>query len=387
MKSLRLLGACLIAILFTAATLAQAPATTPPPAPTAQAGSKGSLVKIDGRLFVGLFSSGDNGAYPNRAFDVSDAKLRFTFVPSKDITVVTRLGYSKSATTFDYFYLDLNNWGGIAPGQLLRLGKQKVEFGEETLTDNPAENILITNSVASIGGNDVGAAFRGSITAIKAPTNYVLSVMNGTGDLGVAPQGLAVAAKLGASPIKNLYLSASVYDSGDMIKSDSTVVAPALKVANLQTVPTGATSWDRSLWEVNARWNYGPTGVKPNIPSGANQAPFQLGAALGQFKDDFSGEGITDHKGQYWYVEGLYNATEKIYLASRLSEVTLDDDATAKLADSPVAVNRYRRLSFGAGYHLSPLTDVKFEITKNSTDGGTSEPDLDQIAIGVATKF
>jgi len=67
--------------------------------------------------------------------------------------------------------------------------------------------------------------------------------------------------------------------------------------------------------------------------------------------------------------------------------VTLDDDATAKLADSPVAVNRYRRLSFGAGYHLSPLTDVKFEITKNSTDGGTSEPDLDQIAIGVATKF
>ena len=387
MKPLRCLGACLAAALLTAVAHAQAPATTPPPAPTVQAATKGSFVKIDGRLFVGLFTSGDEGAYPNRALDIPDAKLRFTFTPSKDITIVNRFSNSKAKQSdFDYFYLDLNNWGGVAPGHLLRLGKQKVDVGEETWTDNPVENILITNSAASISGYDVGVSFRGPIP-VKVPATYALSVLNGTGEVGASTRGLATAGKVGVAPIKHLSLSASLYQSGDLIETDGTVGAPALKVANLKSAPASAESWDRTVWEVDARWNYGPTGVKANIPSKADPAPFQVGVALGQFTDDFSGEGVADREGRYWYVEGLYNATDKLYFATRLSEVTLDDDATAKLADSPVAVNKYRRLSLGAGYHLTSLTDIKLEFTKNSTDGGASDPDLDQIAIGIATKF
>jgi len=38
-----------------------------------------------------------NGKYPNRALDASDAKLRFTFMPSKDITVVNRMSNSSAA--------------------------------------------------------------------------------------------------------------------------------------------------------------------------------------------------------------------------------------------------------------------------------------------------
>jgi hypothetical protein len=387
MKPLRLLGSCLIAALFAAVAHAQTPAPTPPPAPTVQAATKGALIKIDGRLFVGIFSSGENGAYPNRALDMPDAKLRFTFTPSKDIIFVSRFSNNKAAQNgFDYFYLDLKDWGGVAPGHLLRLGKQKIDIGEETWTDNPVENILITNSAAGVGGYDVGAGFRGDIP-VGIPATYSLAVLNATGEVGASARGLATAAKLAASPIKNLYLSAGLYQSGDLIKADGTVGAPALKVANLKSAPAGSTGWERTLWEVDARWSYGPTGVKPTIPSKADQAPFQLAAALGQFKDNFSGEGIADREGRYWYVEGLYNATEKIYLATRLSEVTLDDDAIAKLADSPVAVNKYRRLSLGAGYHLTALTDIKLEVTKNTTSGGASEPDIDQIAIGIATKF
>ncbi|MHB0939358.1 MAG: hypothetical protein ACYDCO_25830 [Armatimonadota bacterium] len=387
MKALRFLGSCLVAAVFAIAVHAQAPATPPPPAPTVQAASKGSLVKIDGRLFVGLFTSGDEGAYPNRALDIPDAKLRFTFTPSKDITIVNRFSNSKATQSdFDYFYLDLNNWGGVAPGHLLRLGKQKVDVGEETWTDNPVENILITNSAASVSGYDVGVSFRGPIP-VKVHATYAISVLNGTGEVGASTRGLATAGKVGVSPVKNLYLSASLYQSGDLIKADGTVGAPALKVANLKSAPAGAESWERTVWEVDARWNYGPTGVKSTIPSSPDPAPFQVAAAIGRFEDAFAGEGLTDREGQYWYVEGLYNATKKIYLATRFSEVTLDDDATARLADSPVAVNKYRRLSLGAGYHLTPLTDIKLEVTKNTTGGGASEPDLDQIAIGVATKF
>jgi len=379
MTPIRLIAACLVAVLCAAVGWAQAP--------TVQAAAKDSLIKIDGRLFVGLFSTGDDGAYPNRALDIPDAKLRFTFIPSKDITVVTRFSNNKAVQSdFDYFYLDLNNWGGIAPGHTLRLGKQKIDVGEETWGDNPVESILITNSAAHVSGYDVGAGFLGPIP-VGVPATYTLAVLNGTGQAGTATHGLATAEKLTISPIKNLYLSASLFQSGDLIKADGSVGTPALVVANLKSAPTGVMSWDRTLWEVDARWNYGAKGIKNTIPSSPDPTPFQVAAAYGQFKDAFTGEDVTDRKGNYWYVEGLYNATDKIYLATRLSEVTLDNDAVAKLDNSPVDVNEYRRLALGAGYHLTPLTDLKVEVTKNTTSGGTREPDLDQIAVGVATKF
>jgi len=379
MSPIRLFIACLAIALCVAVAQAETPVTV-------QAATKGALIKIDGRLFVGLFSTGEDGAYPNRALDIPDAKLRFTFMPSENVIIVTRFSNNKAAQNgFDYFYLDLKDWGGAAPGHLLRLGKQKIDIGEETWTDNPVENILITNSAAAIGGYDVGAGFRGPIPG--TPVTYSLAVLNATGEVGASPRGLAVAGKLAASPIKNLYLSAGMYQSGDLVKADGTVGAPALKVANLKTAPAGATSWERALWEVDARWNYGATGVKSTIPSSDSPVPFQLAAAIGQFKDDFTGIGVTDREGQYWYVEGLYNAAKKVYLAARLSEVTMDNGAIAKLDNSQVEVNEYRRVSIGAGYHLTPLTDIKLEVTKNTTDGGASEPNLDQIAIGVATKF
>jgi len=36
---------------------------------------------------------------------------------------------------------------------------------------------------------------------------------------------------------------------------------------------------------------------------------------------------------------------------------------------------------------MNPLSDIKAEVTTNDTSGGASQPKLNQVAIGMATKF
>ena len=378
----------LIAALCIAVSPYRSAAADPPPVQppvTVQTALKGSVLKIDGRLFAGIFETQDDGTLPNRTLDIPDAKLRFTFIPSKDITIVNRFSTSRAETSgFDYFYLDLNNWGGVLPGHTVRVGKMKLDVGQETWSDNPVESILITNSAGLVSGYDEGIHFLGPIAFSKRPATYSLMVTNASKGFTASSEGLATVVKLGISPIDSLFVSGSWYQTGDLLKSDGTPADVDLKVSNLTSPPTGATNWQRHVWEVDARWNYGPTGVRPTIVS-TPDTRYQLAAAIGRFTDD--ADGVADRKGDYWYIEGLVNATDKIYLASRLSEISLDDDATAKLADSPVAVNRYRRFAIGAGYRLTPSTHVKAEFTDNSPTGGLTTPRLNQIAVGIATKF
>ena len=392
-KQLCLLVVCLLAGTLAAVAQAQVAAPTVTDA-------FNSPIKIDGRMFVGLFDSGNNGNYPNRTVDIPDAKLRFTYTPSKDITVVTRLDLAKlnkaSAGSLDYYYLDLNNWGGLFPGHVMRLGKMKEDIGEETWTDNPIESILITNSAAHVSGYDAGVDFRGPLP-VGRPAMYSLSLLdntggtgssnnpaattNGNGGLGTATQALGVGGKIGVAPMDNLWVSASMYDSGDSVLPNGTVTTP-LAVAGLASAGTGMT---RRLWEVDARYNYGKFGNTPAIPSSANPAPFQVAVSYGQVNDTFTGAAA--RSGSFGFIEGLYNVTSKVYVASRYSQVQLSGSETAKMVDSPIAVNKYTRLGLGAGYHLSPLSDLKVEYTINGTDGGATSPHLNQAAIGIATKF
>jgi outer membrane murein-binding lipoprotein Lpp len=349
-----------------------------------QVGTKGSKVKVDGRLFAGVFDTGSDGAFPNRSLDIPDAKLRFTFSPSKDITIVNRFSTNRAATSgFDYFYLDLNNLAGAA-GHTLRLGKMKIDVGDETWSDNPVESVLITNSVSHVSGYDEGVNFRGPLGRGKRPATYSLAVLNGNKDFVASDGGLAWAVKVAGAPTDHLYLSASYLATGDLVKKDGTLDKPDFKVGELVDAPGGATSWKRSLWEVDARWNYGPTGSKPTIVSEPTPR-FQAAAAYGQFTD--AAAPVADRQGKYWFLEGLYNLIPRLFLASRYSTVELDDGATAKLGDSPVAVNAYHRFALGVGYRLTSLTQIKAEWTRNRTSGGGTQPHLDQLAVGVATKF
>jgi hypothetical protein len=341
-----------------------------------------SKIKIDGRYFAGAFRTGEQGAFPNTTLDIPDAKLRFTYSPSKDVTIVNRFSNNRAGSNgFDYFYADLSNYLGAAPGHTLRIGKFKMDVGQETWIDNPVENILITNSVSHISGYDEGLNFRGPL---GTRARYSLALMNGSKGVVAADSGAAWSAKVGVPVTPQTFLSASYLRTSDLVTPAGKVDQPDFDIAEVFDAPAGATAWRRSLWELDARYGYGKEGIASTV--GAPPVTrWQGGATYGQFTDD--AVGAPDRQGTYWFVEGLYNVTPKTYLASRFSTISLEDDATAKLGGSPVAVNSYDRLSLGIGYRLTDMTHLKAEYSRNQTSGGASAPNLDQFALGVATKF
>ena len=349
-------------------------------APAVTTAFKTAKAKIDGRIFTGVFETGDDGPFADWSTDINDAKLRFTFNPSKNVTIVNRLSTTGArAGDFDYFYLDLAGTSGAL--NTLRIGQRKVDVGQETWVDNPVENMLVTTSGAHVSGYATGIALLGKLQDSKMSPVYELGFVNGPrGDFTRPTNSLPFNVKVGASLPNNLFASASYFDSGDLGAGDK----PGLSVAEILDAPSGATEWRRKLWELDVRYNYGPTGIRALLPTG-DLPPIMLGATYGAFGDDATG--VPDRDGKFWFVEGLVKLSTRAYAAARYSSVDLDDGVLDKLVKSPAAVNSFTRTSIGLGYALSDLTELKTEYTINDTSGGSSQPSLNQWAVGLASKF
>lgn len=348
--------------------------------PTVTTAFKGAKAKIDGRMFVGTLGSQSNGSDPNWSTDIPDAKIRFTFNPTSNITIVNRLSTSGAqAAGFDYFYLDYAGLPGS--GTTARLGQRKIDVGQETWTDNPIEGILISNSISHVSGYGIGTALRGKLGGAKLAPSYEVGFVNGPKGVTVRPStGLPVNFKVGKPLSTRFFASANYFQTGELHGIDQS----AISIAEITTAPAGATQWDRKLYEFDLRYNYGLAGNNSVIPSaGLPRAMF--GATWGAFNDNVVGTANRD--GDYWFVEGLYNLTSRFYAAGRYSVVNLGAGQLAKLGKSPVAVNAYRRTSLGLGYRLTDLTDLKAEYTINDATGGASEPAINQWSVGAATKF
>ncbi|MHB9038101.1 MAG: S-layer homology domain-containing protein [Armatimonadota bacterium] len=349
-------------------------------APTVTTATKGSTIKIDGRIFVGLFGTEKQGPFPNWSTDIPDAKLRFTFNPAKNITIVNRFNTSGAKTAdFDYFYLDY--CGLPNPTSSLRLGQRKIDVGQETWVDNPIENMLITNSVSHVSGYGIGLATLGRFGSSANAPVYEIGFVNGPKGVTTRPStGLPVNVKVGAPILGNLFASASYFTTGRLGANDKS----AISVAEISDAPAGALDWQRNLWELDLRYNYGPIGIRPLDPIG-KLPPLMLGATYGRFDDDATG--AADRTGSYWFGECLYRLSPKFWASARYSVTELGNGMLAKLAKSPVAVNSYKRTSIGLGYAITSLVEWKAEYTINDTSGGASQPGLNQWATGIAAKF
>lgn len=354
----------------------------------------GSKLTMDGRFFGGYYvsdenkdysskyGSGSNINYKNGSFEVPDGKIRFTWAPMERISVVTRLsfgGADNSNLKFDYLY---GQYNGIIPADRasrLRLGKMKVDFGEETHTDNAVDNnvSLISNSASIAGGYDEGVELYGHFVPGKC--GYTLGLTNGSKDTGSdSNTGKAVAAKLFVQPIPQLYFSGSYY-TADMVDGGST----DFKIANITSEPTGsgAGGWNRSAWEVDVKSKFFKSDGKTEIA--------RLAGAYGQFADN--ADGAADREGSYYFLEGMYNFTPKFFTGARYSVVKLDDNYATTMNGISNA-NEYTRTSLGLGYRLNKLVTLKAEYSWNNTeriDAGTGNKSLSDnlLVIGASAAF
>jgi hypothetical protein len=360
-----------------------------------------SKLTLKGRFFGGYYvsdeeknaalagkygSTGSNKNFKDGSFEVPDGKIQFTWNPMERVSIVNRLSLSNAAVTIDYFY---GQYNGIIPGDpksRVRLGKMKVDFGEETFTDNPVENNagLISNSAAIVGGYDEGVELYGNF--VPGVFGYTLSATNGASGTGTdLNTNKALAAKLFVQPTLNtpaaqIYFSGSYY-TGDMAQTG----ASDFKIAGMTAAPagTGTDGWNRSAWEVDAKSKFFRPDGKTEIA--------RLAASYGQFSDDLNKSSNPDREGSYYFLEAMYNFTPKIFAGARYSFAGLDN----KYADTMNGIsnsNEYTRTSFGAGYRLNNLVTLKAEYSWNNTkriDAGTNNKALSDnlFAIGLAAAF
>ena len=231
-----------------------------------------------------------------------------------------------------------------------------------------------------MSGYATGLAALGRFRGTDSPL-YEVGFVNGPKGVTTRPStGLPINVKLGTPLPKNLFASASYFSTGALGAADRS----AISVAEISDAPAGASTWSRNLWELDLRYNYGPSGIRSLIPIGT-LPPVMLGATYGRFSDDATG--APGRNGAYWFAESMVRLAPKLYAAARYSVTELDGGTLAKLGKSPVAVNSYARTSIGLDYALSDLVQWKIEYTINSTSGGSPNPSLNQWATGVAAKF
>ncbi len=322
-----------------------------------------SRLILKGRFFTGYYKGERNGSkYEKGSFEVPDGKIQFIWKINENIEVIDRISLNNAQLGIDYFYFQKN---GIIPNDSksrLRIGRFKVNFGEETWFDNPVENKFITNSASSVGGYDEGIELYGNFIPDKF--GYVLSLTNGTTGVGLdKTSSKAFSVKIFGKPFKSLYLSGSYYTSGDLDEKGAD-----MKIAGLTTPPTGVTKWERDIWEFDTKFSL---------------KKFEISAAYGKFLDNFIG---SKRQGNYYFIQGIYNFTDRFYFGLRYSEIGLNDGLTAKLNDIE-DVNKYIRSGIVCGYKINSYVTLKGEYCWNKAKNQNIDINDNQFAIGIATHF
>lgn len=355
-----------------------------------------SKLKLKGRAAFGFFNSGKAGSFSAGSFEMPDAKIQFAFQPDNINTVILRLKLDNAVTSIsatspllDYFYLQSKDFLPFLKDTPIslsgRLGRFKLGFGEETWSDNPIEGFLPSNSAGKVGATDEGLEFNGKIDLAKlglgelTPLGWVVSVSNGNqGVTSDTNSSKAFMGKLYYSPINPLYLSASYYDSGNLGSS-----ASDFSIAGLTGRPGSAANWERKVWELDARYDFGK-GKKPLDPPAFSDSKAILRLSYGAFHDIAST--AAERSGNFGFVDGIYNLNKKFYTSGRISFVDLDNNITATL--NSVTANRYNRYSLGAGYRWSDNTILKLGYDWNKNSGPSVEDSNDNLVSAiVATQF
>lgn len=354
----------------------------PEPAILKQAGTK---LKLSGRWAAGFFDSQEQGTYPGGSFRAPEAKLRFDFKPDSINEITMRLNLNDAQfQNLDYFYIDSKDFIPCLKDSKTftlssRIGRMKLDYGEETWSNNPVESALISNSASNVAGNDEGLQLFGKIID---KVKYAVSITNGnTATNGIDNNGAkAYAAKLAGNPIDELYLSASFYNSQKMKGATNEI-----SIAGLQAPPTNATNWDRVMWEADARYDF-KKGKKPLDPPAYTDSKAYIRLAYGQFRDSVTATNraaVNDRNGDYGFAESLCNVTDKVYTAYRYSIIDLDSQTVHSL--NGVNASKQQRHSLGLGYRWSEKTLLKGEYSWNEEDAG--DPRNDQVSAVVSSSF
>lgn len=368
-----------------------APATPVPneeaePAPVAQ-GFQFNRVALSGEGGLAFFYSQPGGQTPNPEFRINEARLFIDAPVWNQVYFYSEVDFATPETTslvlqVGELYLDWENISSLWNCDRLlnlRVGRFYVPFGEEYQERFAIDNPLISHSVSDLWGADNGVQIYGS----KSIFTYNLALQNGgiqsstdfTGDKSIT-------GRISCDPNQWLHLSVSGMRTGEIDAGGD--VLSAMWFGN---------GFFRSIGSPNT------TRFGANLVEGDVQAKFpglQLKSAGGYINySDNDPLGSNHRDVYYYYVEGRYDIWQKLYLATRWSQVFANNGFPI-VGNGPMntflfgpLTTEYWRLSLGAGYAFSKRLVVKTEYSFNrGTElDGTPRDQENLVALEMAFAF
>jgi len=299
----------------TGATKAEVEQPTTATAESSKPFAFGKLI-LSGEGGVAFFDSGSDGQYPHAEFRIDEARLFVDAQVWDDTYFFTELDLatresSSIETSLEELYLDFENVSRLWNHDRLlniRVGRFDIPFGEEYLARYAIDNPLIAHSLSDIWGVDEGVELYGDIGKF----DYVLAVQNGGANLDDFNADKAVVGRIGYDPTKWLRLSASGMRTGNLAVQGDGV--SALWFGNADIGPLGSPSTTTTFHAELAEGD-----IQLRLPRG------QIKAAGGYLHYDDNDTAADNHRDvYYYYVEGRYDVTRKLYGAVRFSQILAD---------------------------------------------------------------
>ena len=347
-----------------------------------------SKVVISGEGGVAFFESGRDGQYPDAAFRVDEAKLFVDAQIWKDVYFFGELDLTTREQEDDNLslgelYVDFENvsrlWG-VERLVNVRAGRFDIPFGEEYLVRDAIDNPLISHALSDIWGIDEGVELYGSL----GKAQYTVAVQNGgTPSVQDYTADKAVVGRVDYDATRWLHLSASAMRTGNIAVEGDEYAALWFGGAQLRSIGPSATTttFHAELYEgdVQVRWPRG-----------------HLKAAGGYLHYDDNNTAANDNRDvYYYYVEGLYDVTAKLYLAMRFSQIRADDGFPIvgngeydEYAEEELTADLWQ-LDIGGGYQFNPNLTLKMDYAfeQGREVGGDERNHENQFAIELAFRI
>jgi hypothetical protein len=331
---------------------------------------------------MGYLHTGSEGSHPDGDFRVDELKL-FLESPIWDnvyfFTEINLASYERTDLELHLgeAYIDFENISRLWHQE--RIGRLDVPFGEEYIYRDAIDNPLISRSLSDIWGVDAGIEAYGSI----GPVSYVVAVQNGGDNYRDFTRDKSVAGRLSYDPAHWLHLSVSGMRTGDLNNPGDTWSA----------LYFGGDGWIRALGSTNT------TRFHANLVEGDVELRLSRGhlKAFGGYMHYNDNDPSNNNQRDIYYysVEGLFNATKKIYGVARFSQI-LAHNGFPIVGNGNMGpyffgalTSQIWRLSLGLGYRFSPnlLLKGEYSFERGRQVSGEVRDHEDLFAVEAAFKF
>lgn len=364
-----------------------AEAAQPEVQPTAPAGP-GRII-LSGEAGLAFFSSDSEGAFPNAAFRVDDARIFVEAEVMRDVYAFAGLDLFTRETPdeafhLNEFYVEFENFSrlwGRERQMTLRAGRIAIPFGEEYQKRGVMENPLITHSASDIWGIDEGVEVFGSAGGF----DYVLAVQNGNHRLlNDYNEDKALVFRLGTSPAPGWRLSASAMRTGDLDPASDGFSEAWFGGGFFRALGQSATThtYGARLFGLDASYTWDNGHAK---------------AAAGQVRfDDDDSAADNSRRIRYWSLEAVQDFSSRLYAAARYSGIRAPRGyPVVGLGDfgdfffrKPMTTDLWR-LSLGLGYRFGPplIWKVDYSFEGGTLTNGQSRNHEDLLSTEVGLRF